>query len=53
MSNLDWSALLDLLTEDRNDTSVTAKDIAKACGDKLCSLLMAIEALAVNLANTL
>lgn len=53
MGDLDRTAFLDLLTENRNDTSVGAEDVTEACGDELSGLLMAIEALAVDLADAL
>ena len=52
MGDLDGTAFLDLLTEDRNDTSVGAEDVAEACGNELGGLLMVVACLTLNLADT-
>ena len=53
MGDFDWSAFLDLLTEDRDDRAVASQDVAETCGDELGGLLMAVESLTVDLADAL
>ena len=53
MGDLDWTAILDLLAEDRNNASVAAEDVAETSGDELGGLLMVVESLTVDFTDTL
>lgn len=47
------TAILDLLAEDGNNGAIAAKDIAETCRNEFGCLLMAVQGLAVDLADSL
>ena len=53
MGDLDRTAFLDLFLENRNYRTIRTEDVAKTSSDELSGLLMVVESLTIDLADTL